>query len=293
MAQGSKSRGWRCDVGESQSVGSGPDQVNRPVWARDARRFLRRSGWTDLGERTALGLVADEARGRRVLDVGVGAGRTTWFLRLLTDQYHAVDYTPEMVALALEQHPGLDIREGDARDLSDFGDESFDLVVFSNNGLDALNHPDRAQALGELARVLQPGGRLFYSTLNLDGPARRDRPWRRSRMTGEGRAHAMGMIAVRAAGEVRDGGLSHRNWRRVDRFTDVHSDWALAPLSAHRFGLLVHYQTLSRVSQELTDAGLVREFVLDIAGAPLSAGSGTSAVPWFHVIARKARVDPS
>ena len=54
----------------------------------------------------------------------------------------------------------FDFREVDAQALP-FGDEAFDAVIANH----MLYHvPDRARALSEIARVLQPGGRLFAAT---------------------------------------------------------------------------------------------------------------------------------
>lgn len=54
------------------------------------------TGYLDAGERAALLRVADDVRGQAVLDIGVGVGRTTTLLRLLTDRYEAADYAPHM-----------------------------------------------------------------------------------------------------------------------------------------------------------------------------------------------------
>ena len=41
------------------------------------------------------------------------------------------------------------MREGDARALTDVADESFDIAFFSNNGINAVSHEDRALILAE------------------------------------------------------------------------------------------------------------------------------------------------
>ena len=97
-------------------------------------------------------------------------GRTTSLLRLVSSDYVGIDYTPELVELCRRRHPDADIRLGDARDLSDIADGSQGLVVFSNNGIDAVDHDGRERVLSEAHRVLGAGGVLCYSTLNKDGP---------------------------------------------------------------------------------------------------------------------------
>jgi ubiquinone/menaquinone biosynthesis C-methylase UbiE len=73
----------------------------------------------------------------------------------------AIDLSPSMLeiargrASALERQP--DLREGDAHNLP-FGDESFDSVVCT---FSLCNIPDPDRAVGEMKRVLRPGGRLL------------------------------------------------------------------------------------------------------------------------------------
>ena len=59
------------------------------------------------------------------------------------------------------------MRLGDAADLGGFGDGTFDVVVFSYNGIDYL-HPveKRVRCLSEVARVLGRDGVLLLSTHN-------------------------------------------------------------------------------------------------------------------------------
>ena len=80
-----------------------------------------------------------------------------------------MDIAPSAAARARARHPRLGAVAADARRLP-FGDASFDAVV-SNSTLDhfaALD--DVAVALGELARVLRPGGTLLLTLDNLANP---------------------------------------------------------------------------------------------------------------------------
>ena len=68
-----------------------------------------------------------------------------------------------MLDLARRRFPGADLREGDAVGLAGLPDAAYDLVVFSYNGLDAVDHGDRATALAAMARVVaarRPGAVL-------------------------------------------------------------------------------------------------------------------------------------
>src|SRR5690348_11560180 len=74
------------------------------------------------------------------LDLGVGAGRTTAFLSDLAASYVGLDFSTAMVAACRQRYPRVDFRLGDARDLSGFCEDHFDLVLFSFNGIDYVGH---------------------------------------------------------------------------------------------------------------------------------------------------------
>jgi SAM-dependent methyltransferase len=105
--------------------------------------------------------------GMRILDLGVGGGRTTAYLSNIASHYVGVDYAEEMVNVCRTRFPDLKFAVADAADLSAFADGSFDAVIFSFNGLDYLV-PDqkRHQCVSECHRVLKPGGVLIFSSHN-------------------------------------------------------------------------------------------------------------------------------
>lgn len=112
-------------------------------------------------------LVGSHVRlGDRVMDLGVGTGRTTPALVALASTYVGLDIVPEMVEECRRRHPGLDFRVADATDLTGFATETFDVVVFSFNGIDHLISQSRESCLAECARVLVPEGRLIFSGHN-------------------------------------------------------------------------------------------------------------------------------
>ncbi len=113
-------------------------------------------------EQTAVGELVDGLPRGRALDAACGTGRHA---RRLVDLGHSVsgfDLTPEMLERARVTVPEAAFAVGDLRELA-FADASFELVVC---GL-ALSHlPSLDGAVGELSRVLVPGGRLIVSVLH-------------------------------------------------------------------------------------------------------------------------------
>ncbi len=117
----------------------------------------------------AMGLAA----GARVLDVGVGPGLLLSDLaRIVGEDGRAagVDRAPAMVAMArarLEGLPQVELHAAEATALP-FEDGSFDAAT-STQVLEYVPEVDRA--LGELHRVLRPGGRAWVLDTDWDSVA--------------------------------------------------------------------------------------------------------------------------
>ena len=58
-----------------------------------------------------------------ILDLGVGAGRTTHFLQPTAQCYVGVDISPSMLDAARDRYPHVDFRVADASDLGQFADQ--------------------------------------------------------------------------------------------------------------------------------------------------------------------------
>ena len=263
----------------------GVDAVNRSTWQKrstvDEYRHL--SGWTDPGERAAVEFVAPLVTGQPILDIGVGAGRTTGLLRPLGGDYLGIDYTAEMVEACHTRHPGVPFAHMDARDLRALPANHFGLVVFSFNGIDSVAPEDRATILGEVLRVLRPGGLFIVSSHNREGPGAREK---------------LGLHVAFSANPLRLGwrllrGLRSmpraiRNHLRLRTANENHQDWALRNCAAHDFSLLVVYTTVAEQQRQLRSAGFEVKVVFDSErGRAVPAGQDTRDVWWFHCVARK------
>ena len=110
-------------------------------------------------------------RGVRVLDIGCGTGRLAAFaVEHVGAQARivGVDPAPPRIEVAQERRdPRLEFRVGQAQDLSQFPDATFD-VAYMNSVLNWID--DRPKALGEAYRVLKPRGRLGIGTTVRDRP---------------------------------------------------------------------------------------------------------------------------
>jgi SAM-dependent methyltransferase len=107
-----------------------------------------------------------ELAGMDVLDLGVGAGLTALHFAPASRSYLGVDYSPEMIEECRRRLPGVRFLVGDVRSMDFAADASFDLVLFSYNGVDHLTGPQRAQFFLDVRRTLRPRGMLILSSHN-------------------------------------------------------------------------------------------------------------------------------
>ncbi|MGC9219892.1 MAG: class I SAM-dependent methyltransferase [Solirubrobacteraceae bacterium] len=112
-------------------------------------------------QRVVGGLLAELEPGR-ALDAACGTGRHARTLVGRGHQVTGIDLTPKMLARARESVPGASFVQADLRALP-FDDGSFETVVC---GLALAHLPSLDGAVGELARVLTPGGRLIVTVLH-------------------------------------------------------------------------------------------------------------------------------
>lgn len=101
-------------------------------------------------------------RGKRLLDLGCGAGENSVYFAQKGANCVAADYSAGMVevALKLAAANGVNIEGQTANAMAlDFADNTFDIVYASN----LLHHiPDPKIALQEMHRVLKPGGKACF-----------------------------------------------------------------------------------------------------------------------------------
>jgi ubiquinone/menaquinone biosynthesis C-methylase UbiE len=131
----------------------------RAVWEREAAAYDRMMPRMErLFFAGGREWVCSRATGE-VLEIAIGTGRNLLFyppgVRLT-----GIDVSPATLAVARRRSDelgvGATLLEGDAQDLP-FPDGSFDTAVCT---LALCTVPDDARAVGEVARVLRPGGRF-------------------------------------------------------------------------------------------------------------------------------------
>ena len=235
--------------------------------------------------------LAPLVRCKRILDIGIGAGRTTPLLTLLSDQYVGIDYAQPMVEAAKQMYPDLDLRVGDARDLSEFAADSFDFVFFSFNGIDTMDEDGRRAVLKAVHRVLAEDGLLAFSTLNKDGRSFRESPiqLRRPGTPWDRSAFAAARLLWRNARDPNRVFRRIRNWRDIRGHYVDHGGWGTSALATGDFTLLNHFVTLSHLREELGESGFEVTAVYggDQYHGPLPEDAETSNDDCLYAVARR------
>lgn len=178
----------------------------------------------------------------KLLDIGIGGGRTTAYLIDKCKNYTGIDYSKGFVDTVKQKYPSADIRLMDARDLKGIENSTYDLVNFSFNGIDYVGPEDRKKIFNEIYRVLKPNALFFFSTHNKDHETFDQFPWR----------------------DKNNGFITNlKTFIKLLPFLPRHfnkkkeeirlKDYAVINDSAHNFGLLTFYTSPKFLKEQLTD----------------------------------------
>ena len=108
-----------------------------------------------------------DLEGKRVVDIGCGGGILAESMALRGAEVTAIDMAEASLSVArlhqLESGVEVDYRQTTAEQLADEMPESFDVVTC----MEMLEHvPDPASVIAACARLVKPGGHVFFSTIN-------------------------------------------------------------------------------------------------------------------------------
>lgn len=221
------------------------EHINRRTWRNvlDRRYYRKSAGYINKGEERLLDLARTRIAHPRILDIGVGGGRTTPLLLPGSSGYLGIDYTEEMVRMARTKHPDVPFKTMDAREVMGLADGRFDRAVFSYNGIDSVDGDGRLRVLGEVSRVLRSGGQFAFSTFNRDWTGFGDKPAKANiawtahpvRLTFRVAMHLFGAIRARRRRQYEERGEEH----------------AIFLHPAHDYGILVYATTLPQLTEHL------------------------------------------
>lgn len=224
-----------------------------------------------------------EFAGKRILDIGVGRGRTTQHLLNISSSYVGVDYSSKMIASCRKRFPSVDFQVCDARDLSAFSDGSFDLVMFSFNGLDLVNPVDRLKVLAEVRRVLAGDGAFVFSSHNRNCPLRG--PWSLSNLPLRINPFAK---PLHFAHKLLTYPLGIVNYYKNLRYQEHTEEYALVIDEAHEFGVIHYYISADSQVRQLERASFKAVEVVSLDGRLLQPSDHQSRRdPWLYYVCRR------
>jgi ubiquinone/menaquinone biosynthesis C-methylase UbiE len=119
-------------------------------------------------EAALLARLKEELQNQPILEIGIGGGRTTPYLRQISKVYTGIDISEAMIQAARSKFPGVDLLTCDARDLSRFQNGQFAAVFFFDAGIDNVSAADRLLVVKEISRVLRSRGVLVLVGHNLE-----------------------------------------------------------------------------------------------------------------------------
>jgi ubiquinone/menaquinone biosynthesis C-methylase UbiE len=121
-------------------------------------------------ELSILNTLRNDLPEMKMLDIGVGGGRTTNHFAQFVKDYTAIDYSIGMINACKRKfklNSDYKFLFCDVRNLQMFSDNQFDIVLFSYNGLDYISHNERDLAFREIYRITKKEAYFVFSTHNL------------------------------------------------------------------------------------------------------------------------------
>lgn len=109
---------------------------------------------------------------RKILDVGAGTGAYSFYYASMGNEVTALDLSLTNVGIMKgkltndENQINLDIQLGDARNLSEYCDQSFDIVLCMGPMYHIKDNEERLRCIKECLRVLKKDGKLVIAYIN-------------------------------------------------------------------------------------------------------------------------------
>lgn len=226
-------------------------------------------------ERVIFERFRDAYAGKRLLDLGVGSGRTTRALLPHVADYVGIDKAQAMLAVARRNFPTATFLDLDVRALREFGPGRFDFVLGALAILSAFDHAERLAVIESVHDVLVPGGVFAFSFHN--------RGWHRA---GGMPLHARSWHPREIVNSVHP--QSWLNYLRLRPFAHEEADYAIHVDPAHRWNGLFYFIDMATQERQLAAAGfeVLARFGED--GRPIGAGDDTARDGLLNLVCRRS-----
>lgn len=109
--------------------------------------------------------------GHRILDIGAGAGEYSLYFARKGYEVSALELSDANIAAfrkKLTPEDKIDLVQGNALELSRYGDKSFDIVLLFGPLYHLKNDADKQKCISEAKRVCKDGGKIFFAFISND-----------------------------------------------------------------------------------------------------------------------------
>jgi SAM-dependent methyltransferase len=199
---------------------------------------------------------------KRILDIGVGGGRTTPHLLKISPDYIGIDYAEPMVRECQRLYPRVKFEVADARDLSSYKHDPFDFVMFSFNGIDNLEHADRLKCLAEIRSVIRSNGAFVFSTHNRNRESI-PRPWSLEHFDLKRNPTLNPLKLARRSLNYATGQLNHMRLSQRQKFND---EYAIINDNGDQYRFLSYHISPDQQIAQLARVGFDVELMIDTQG---------------------------
>jgi len=229
--------------------------------------------WLQKSEKVILLDIREKILNKKILDIGVGGGRTTPFLLEMSKDYTAIDYSPSMVKVFKKKYPNLNIRQCDARNLDIFINEKFDFIFFSFNGIDYVDHNDRLLILKEIFKVLNKNGYFLFSSHNRNVKSFNNYTLKLNLS-----------IPHLSPKKIFSYFLAKRNRRRNKTLEKQTNEYAIINDPGHTYSLMTYFISINYQIIQLESVGFSKIKVFNKLGREIFSDTESD---WIHYLATK------
>ena len=217
-----------------------------------------------------------ELANRRILEIGCGAGRVTTYLTRWTQDLTAIDFSGPMIEYCARTFPRATCLLCDARDLTRFGDASFEVVLFTFNGIDTLGHLSRIKVLDGVHRVLSSGGLFIFSSHN--------RRYRQARLGPRVRLTRNPFTLASRLAQFARATMNRRARKPLER---EETEYALVNDNAHDYSMLHYYIDREAQQRQLAQGRFELLEVYGEDGGVLGPADDDAANGELYYVARR------
>ena len=210
---------------------------------------------------------ADAFKGKIVLDIGVGTGRTSTYLAPHCKTYVGIDLSAAMLAEFTSPLPNTTLVQCDMRVYRRRNTHRYDFVLGSNSAFDALTHADRIAMFADVHAMTVPGAIFAFSTHNLNWTG-----------AGAGPSLRFARDPVRCFRNLQEYRVGLHNHLRMKPLQSRHGSHAILNDVSHRWLALLYYITPEAQTAQLRDAGFEVLEIYDRAGRQVGEGDRDNAV---------------